>query len=54
MKVNKYIVVMDVGRQGTIVEYIWAENAQKAVDLVRNDEEDIEILEVAKCVSNWK
>ena len=34
--------------------YIQATSAQQAADFIRGDNPDIEIVEVAKVVNNWK
>lgn len=35
-------------------EYVQATSAQQAVNFIRNDDPEIEVLEVAKVVNNWK
>lgn len=55
MKVNRYIVIA-LNEKGEIQQdYIQALNAKQAVNILYSDKMDeIEILDVAKCLKHWE
>ena len=54
MKLNKFLVMTEHETWGETPHYVWALDAQDAVDKTKQTYPDEEIMEVFKAVKGWK